>query len=89
MNDIKQLLLADIEIIKALAATTDTAALYVKMNDETKSRICEILCKYHKENINSGSEIGWWTKKFVGAGIDEDSGKAAIACARRMGADVS
>jgi hypothetical protein len=30
-----------------------------------------------------------WTEKFLKAGITEDDGKAAIACARRLGIDIS
>ena len=30
-----------------------------------------------------------WTQKLENVGIDEDAGKAAIACARRLGIDIS
>jgi hypothetical protein len=30
-----------------------------------------------------------WTEKFLKAGITEDDGKAAIACARCLGMDIS
>jgi hypothetical protein len=30
-----------------------------------------------------------WTEKFLKAGITEDDGKSAIACARRLGIDIS
>jgi hypothetical protein len=29
-----------------------------------------------------------WIKKFENAGISEDDGKAAIACARRLGLEI-
>ena len=41
---------------------------------------------YHENTMNSGSE---WTEAFEKAGIAEDDGKAAIACARRLGIDIS
>ena len=34
------------------------------------------------------AETGW-TEKFLKAGITEDDGKSAIACARRLGTDIS
>jgi hypothetical protein len=35
-----------------------------------------------------GTQTGW-TQKLERVGIDEDAGKAAIACARRLGIDIS
>jgi len=36
--------------------------------------------------MNTGTE---WTEKFLKAGITEDDGKSAIACARRLGINIS
>jgi len=85
-----ELSLEDIEFIKILA-TSDATLLQVGMNDVTKHRLNEqigtILREYYHENtMNTQTE---WTKKFLKAGITEDDGKAAIACARRLGIDVS
>ena len=85
-----ELSLEDIEFIKILA-TSDATLLQAGMNDVTKHRLNEqigtILREYYHENtMNTQTE---WTKKFLKAGITEDDGKAAIACARRLGIDIS
>ena len=82
--------LEDIEFIKILA-TSDATIIQTGMNDATRSRLDEqiglILREYYRENTmntNTG-----WTKEFLKYGITEDNGKAAIACARRLGIDIS
>ena len=82
--------LEDIEFIKILA-NSDSIVLQAGMNEATKSRldaqIGMILREYYKENtmnIKAG-----WIEKFEKVGITEDEGKAAIACARRLGIDIS
>ncbi len=82
--------LEDIEFIKILA-TSDATILQAGMNDATRQRldgqIGVILREYYHENtMNTGTE---YTEKFLKAGITEDDGKAAIACARRLGIDIS
>ena len=85
-----ELSLEDIEFIKILA-TSDATILQACMNDATKLRLDEqigvILREYYRENTRN-SKTGW-TEKFQKAGITEDDGKAAIACARRLGIDIS
>ncbi len=82
--------LEDIEFIKILA-TSDVSILEVGMNDATRRRLDDqigvILREYYRENT-MGTQTGW-TEKLLKVGIDEDVGKAAIACARRLGIDVS
>ncbi len=82
--------LEDIEFIKILA-TSDATILQVGMNDATRHRLDEqigvILREYYHENTMN-AQTGW-TEKFLKAGITEDDGKAAIACARRLGIDIS
>jgi len=82
--------LQDIEFIKILA-TSDAIILQAGMNDATKHRLDEqigvILREYYHENTMN-TQTGW-TEKFLKAGITEDDGKAAIACARRLGIDIS
>ncbi len=82
--------LEDIEFIKILA-TSDATILHVGMNDATRHRLDEqigvILREYYRENTMN-TKTGW-TEKFLKAGITEDDGKAAIACARRLGIDIS
>ena len=82
--------LEDIEFIKILA-TSDATVLQAGMNDATKLRLDAqvgvILREYYRENTmntNTG-----WTAKLLESGITEDDGKAAIACARRLGIDIS
>ena len=85
-----ELSLEDIEFIKILA-TSDATILQVGMNDATRHRLDEqigmILREYYHENTMN-TQTGW-TEKFLKAGITEDDGKAAIACARRLGIDIS
>ncbi|MEK0320401.1 MAG: hypothetical protein QQN61_04825 [Nitrosopumilus sp.] len=85
-----ELSLEDIEFIKILAIS-DATILQVGMNDATKQRLDEqigvILREYYHENTRGTNTD--WTKKFLKAGISEDDGKAAIACARRLGIDIS
>lgn len=85
-----ELSLEDIEFIKILA-NSDSTILQQGMNDSTRhrldSQIGVILREYYKENtmsVKSG-----WTEKFEKAGITEEDGKSAIACARRLGMDIS
>ena len=82
--------LEDIEFIKILA-TSDATILQASMNDATRHRLDEqigvILREYYHENTMN-TQTGW-TEKFLKAGITEDDGKAAIACARRLGIDIS
>ena len=82
--------LEDIEFIKILA-NSDATILQVGMNDSTRRRLDEqigvILRGYYHENTMN-TQTGW-TEKFLKAGITEDDGKAAIACARRLGIDIS
>ena len=81
--------LEDIEFIKILANSDST--IQAGMNDETRyrldSQIGVILLEYYKENTMN-AKTGW-IEKFKKAGITEDEGKSAIACARRLGIDIS
>ena len=81
--------LEDVEFIKILA-NSDATLLEKGMNNTTKQRlestVGTILRQYYKENT-MGIKSGW-IEKFENAGITEDDGKAAIACARRLGIDI-
>ena len=85
-----ELSLEDIEFIKILASS-DATILQAGMNEATRHRLDEqvgvILREYYHENTR-GTKTGW-TEKLLKVGIDEDAGKAAIACARRLGIDIS
>jgi hypothetical protein len=82
--------LENIEFIKILA-TSDATILQAGLNESTRRRLDDeigtILREYYRENT-MGTETGW-TEKLIKVGIDEDAGKAAIACARRLGIDIS
>jgi len=85
-----KLSLEDIEFIKILA-TSDTTILQAGMNEATKQRLDEqigtILRGYYRENtVNSGTD---WSVEFQKNGITEDDVKSAIACARRLGIEIS
>jgi len=85
-----ELSLEDIEFIKILA-NSDAPILQLGMNNTTRqrldARIGVILREYYRENtMNIGTD---WTEKFLKFGITEDDGKSAIACARRLGLDIS
>lgn len=84
-----ELSLKDIEFIKILA-TSDATILQAGMNDATRQRLDKqigvILREYYRENtMNTQTR---WTEKLQKNGITEDDGKAAIACARRLGIDI-
>ena len=83
------LYLENIEFIKILA-NSDSTILQKSMNTATKDRfhsqIGIILRAYYKENTIGKTTD--WIEKFENAGISEDDGKAAIACARRLGIDI-
>ena len=85
-----ELSLQDIEFIKILAMS-DATTLQAGMNDATKTRLYEqiapILREYHHENTRFTEKTR--TGQFEKAGISEDDGKSAIACARRLGIDIS
>ena len=82
--------LEDIEFIKILA-NSDSIILQAGMNETTRYRldaqIGMILREYYKEHTMN-TKAGW-IEKFEKVGITEDDGKAAIACARRLGMDIS
>ncbi len=85
-----ELSLENIEFIKILA-TSDATILQAGMNESTRHRldseIGTILREYYRENT-MGAQTDW-TEKLLKVGINEDAGKAAIACARRLGIDIS
>ncbi len=85
-----ELSLEDIEFIKILA-NSDSTILQAGMNKATRNKldaqIGVILREYYKENTMNAKS--GWIEKFEKVGITEDDGKAAIACARRLGIDIS
>lgn len=79
----------DIEFIKILAFS-DSTLIQKGMTESTmmvlETRIGPILREYYIENTQQiGSK---WTDEFTKSGITEDQGKAAIACARRLGIEI-
>ena len=84
------LTLEDIEFIKILA-NSDSVKLQAHMNEATRYRldveIGMILREYYKENTMNTKTV--WIEKFKKVGITENEGKSAIACARRLGIEIS
>lgn len=58
-----------------------------KIRHEIKGKITKILRSYYMENTQGAKTE--WTKKFASAGISKDDGKTMIACARRLGIEIS
>ena len=58
-----------------------------KIRHEIKGKITKILHQYYMENTQGTK--GSWTARFASAGISEDDGKTMIACARRLGIEIS
>ncbi len=89
MDKTPDLSLEDVEFIKILAIS-DASILQKSMNSATierlDSQIGVILREYYRENT-MGQNKGW-NKKFENYGITQDEGKAAIACARRLGINI-
>lgn len=82
--------LEEIEFVKILAKS-DATLIEKGMNFATlqmlHDKIGSILREYYKEKtMNLKPDV---MEKFSKAGISEDDGKAAIACARRLGIDIS
>jgi hypothetical protein len=81
----------EIEIAQTLAKIPEFN--YLKTLDmagirhEITHKITKILREYYWENTRGHKSN--WSKKFAEAGITEDEGKAAIACIRRLGSDIS
>ena len=85
----EKLSLEDVEFIKILAFS-DSTLIQKGMTESTmmvlEIRIGPILREYYIENTQQiGSK---WTEEFTKMGISEDQGKAAIACARRLGIEI-
>jgi hypothetical protein len=86
----RKLSLEDIEFIKILA-TSDASILQIGMNESTKQRldvqIGSILQEYYLENtVKDGTD---WNDELEKNGLTEDHIKSAIACARRLGINIS
>ncbi|MFQ5781576.1 MAG: hypothetical protein ACE5GR_00805 [Nitrosopumilus sp.] len=85
-----ELSLDDIEFIKILAIS-DATILEKEMNGAARHRLDKkigvILREYYQENtMYTGTN---WNEKFNKSGISVEQGKSAIACARRLGIDIS
>ena len=58
-----------------------------KVRREIKGKIAKVLREYYMENTRNTKPN--WTVKFSEYGISPDDGKAMIACARRLGIEIS
>ena len=81
----------EIEILKIISRLPEFSwmpqANPEKVRAEIHSKIGDILHQYYIENTQNSS--GVWTSKFKNHGISENDGKTMIACARRLGLDIS
>ncbi|MGQ0771410.1 MAG: hypothetical protein ACT4NT_01360 [Nitrososphaerota archaeon] len=76
------------EIVRIMSKLPEFISLDdIKIKHEITHKIAQTLREYYWENTR-GSNTGW-TIKFKKAGITEDDGKTAIACARRLGIEIS
>ena len=58
-----------------------------RIRGEIRGKIAKILRQYYLENTANAKKD--WTAKFAIHGISEDDGKTMIACARRLGIEIS
>lgn len=79
----------DIKFIKKLANSDFDLQTWINETGRNTidAQIGVILREYYKENTMN-TKMGW-TEKFDRAGITKDEGISAIACARRLGIDIS
>lgn len=79
------------EIVKIMSKLPEFSHLSktdpAKIRHEIGTAVANALREYYFENTRmTGTK---WTVKLREANITEDDGKAAIACARRLGIDIS
>ncbi|MFM7797257.1 MAG: hypothetical protein ACKO7N_10890, partial [Candidatus Nitrosotenuis sp.] len=81
----------EIQIIKIISRLPDFSWLLQakpdKIRSEIHSKIADILHQYYIENTRGS--VGIWTGEFKKYGISESDGKTMIACARRLGLEIS
>ena len=86
----RKLLSEHANLIKMLANSEPTKIetwFEGKEKESIFSELTVILQEYYRENTQQIA-VGW-TEEFENQGINEDDGKAAIACARRLGMIIS
>jgi len=64
-----------------------TTADFNKIHHEIQKKISQVLKEYYLENTQGKKPT--WTVKFTSAGITPEDGKTMIACARRLGIEIS
>ena len=81
----------EIEILKIISRLPEFSwmpqANPEKVRAEIHSKIADILHQYYIENTQGS--VGIWTGEFKKYGISESDGKTIIACARRLGLEIS
>jgi hypothetical protein len=91
MSDISNIDADEAEIVRIMSrlpefAWLESADLH-KVRREIRHEIAKILGQYFAEKTRGAKPK--WTTKFKEAGISDDDGKTAIACARRLGIEIS
>ncbi|MEW6043562.1 MAG: hypothetical protein AB1608_04820 [Thermoproteota archaeon] len=91
MSDLGEIDADEAEIVRIMSNLPEFSHLdsmdWKKIRHEITHKIAPILREYYLENTR-GHKTTWITK-FREAGISQDDGKAAIACARRLGIEIS
>lgn len=76
------------EIVRIMSKLPEFSSLDgTEIRHEITHKIAQTLREYYWENTRGNNTD--WTGKFKKAGITEDDGKSAIACARRLGIEIS
>lgn len=88
MNDHLDVNVDEAEIVRIMSKLPEFSSLNgAKIRHEITHKIAQTLREYYWENTRGNNTD--WTGKFERAGISEDDGKTAIACARRLGIEIS
>ncbi len=76
------------EIVRVMSKLPEFSSLDgAEIRREITHKITQTLREYYWENTRGHNTD--WTTKFKKAGITDDDGKTAIACARRLGIEIS
>lgn len=91
MSDFSEIDADEAEIIRIMSNLPEFGHLerseIGKIRHEIRHEIAKALREYYWENTRGHKTK--WSRKFANAGISEEDGKTAIACARRIGIDIS
>jgi uncharacterized protein YdcH (DUF465 family) len=91
MNDFDEIDADEAEIVRIMSNLPEFNQIenqdLKKIRYEIKHKIVPILREYYLENTRGHKTE--WISRFRDAGISDDDGKSAVACARRLGMEIS